>query len=110
MPKIHGFRDWFGDDKKKKDIERYTTMLEDESNKDRYLAALYLGHTGGPRALEVLIDTLKDPDAYVRARAAEAIGMIGGQKAIDILIAAMKDPDHQVRLRSSGGFGQYLWS
>jgi len=50
-----------------------------------------LGKIGDARAVEPLIAPLKDGDSDVRAEAAEALGKIGDARAVEPLIAAHKD-------------------
>ena len=49
------------------------------------------------RAVEPLIQALKDEDSSVREGAAWALGSLGDTRAVDPLILALKDEDSQVR-------------
>lgn len=51
-----------------------------------------LGMMGDLRAVEPLIESLKDENESVRAQAAKALGRMGGSRAIEPLIASLKDP------------------
>ena len=54
-------------------------------------AAEALGKIGDARAVEPLIQALKDRDYDVRGKAAEALGKIGDARAVEPLIQALKD-------------------
>ena len=68
--------------------------------------AYALGQIGDKRALESLIDLLKDNNEYVRANAAYALGQIGDKRAIDPLIEAFKDNCNHVRVCVAKALGQ----
>ena len=65
--------------------------------RQRLNVATVLGMQRDVRAVEPLIDALRDPDAVVRSNAAWALGAIGDRKAVMPLIAALKDLDSAVR-------------
>jgi HEAT repeat protein len=50
-----------------------------------------LGEIGDPRAVDPLIEALKDEYSRVRSSAARALGEIGDPKAVDPLTEALKD-------------------
>jgi len=60
-------------------------------------AARALGKIGGSRATETLIQALKDEHWAVRWAAAEALGDIGEEPAVESLIQALKDENEGVR-------------
>lgn len=68
-----------------------------------------LGKINDPRALEPLIDALKDTDSDVRGSAAEALGRIKDPRAIEPLVAALgKETDMFIRsgtARALAGIG-----
>lgn len=57
-----------------------------------------MGKIGDPRAIDPLINTLKDNEERARALAARSLGMIGDPRAINPLICAQKDHDRSVRI------------
>jgi HEAT repeat protein len=65
-----------------------------------------LGKIGDPKAVDPLINALKDEDEYVRKNAAGALGKIGDPKAVDPLINALKDDDIGVRWRVVEALGK----
>jgi HEAT repeat protein len=67
----------------------------------RAIAAATLGNIGDAKAVDPLIEALKDADDDVRERAAEALGKIGDAKAVDPLIEALKDASGEVRWRAA---------
>jgi HEAT repeat protein len=54
----------------------------------------------------VLIDSLEDKDAVIRANAARALGFIGDPQAISALTKALKDPERNVRRAAVYGLGE----
>jgi len=69
-------------------------------------AAEALGKIKDPRAVEPLIEALKDKDFRVRWNAAEALGEIGDPKAVKPLIAALKDENSGVRSSAAFALGE----
>jgi len=70
----------------------------DEEWGTRGTAAWALGRIGDTRAVEPLIDALKDEHEYVRMYAARALGWIGDVRAVDALTyVASMDEDNRVR-------------
>jgi len=64
----------------------------------RFAAAAALGELGDPRAVELLIEALKDKDLRVRFEAALALGVSEDPRAVGPLIeAALKDEEGLVR-------------
>ena len=63
----------------------------------RKAAAQALGNIADPRAVEPLINTLKDEDLYVRKAAAQALGNTADPRAVEPLINTLKDEDLSVR-------------
>ena len=59
----------------------------------RKAAAEALGQIADPRALEPLIGTLQDRNAFVRRAAAGALGHLGDPRAVDALAAILCDTD-----------------
>ncbi|MDD5774772.1 MAG: HEAT repeat domain-containing protein, partial [Candidatus Omnitrophica bacterium] len=63
----------------------------------RKKAAWKLGEIGDARSVAPLIDTLRDPDSYVRRNVAKALGEIGDKRAVEPLIKAVEDSNSDVR-------------
>ncbi|MDD3566085.1 MAG: HEAT repeat domain-containing protein [Methanothrix sp.] len=61
-------------------------------------AVLALGESGDPRAIDPLIEALKDKDVQVRLWAASDLGDFGDPKAVAPLIEALKDERPVVQL------------
>jgi HEAT repeat protein len=76
-----------------------TVFREDKSGKVRATAADVLGEIGDKRAVETLINALKnDSDSEVRKRAVIALGEIRAAEVVEHLIISLKkDPDSKVR-------------
>lgn len=85
-------------------------MRGDKSPRLRAGAATVLGRVGpnAKAAINVMVDSLKDPDPGVRAAVAEALGRIGDEAkgAIPKMAALLKDPDAGVRLSAAFGLGR----
>jgi len=58
-----------------------------------------------PRAVEPLIETLKDKNLSVRFAAAAALGELGDPRAVELLIEALKDKDLRVRFEAALALG-----
>jgi len=56
-----------------------------------------LADIGDERAVEPLIEALKDDKWYVRRCSVRALGIIGDERAVEPLIEALKDDDESVR-------------
>ena len=69
-------------------------------------AAEALGEIGDTRAVEPLIQALKDKDYDVRRHAAEALGEIGDTRAVGPLLQALKDKDDAVRRYGAEALGE----
>jgi len=59
-------------------------------------AAFALGRIGDSRAVNPLIDALKDEDRWVREAAAEALASIRDPGAVNPLIDDLKDEDEDL--------------
>lgn len=70
-------------------------LQNSQTKKDvRAQAAMELGQIKDGRAVQPLINALKDTDSYVRGQAAEALGEIKDTRAVDSLITTLKDEDY----------------
>ena len=78
-------------------IERMIATLQSEAPEARQRAAWALGEQESPKAVGVLIESLKDTDAGVRSMAAWALGEIKDRRAVVPLIAALPDADLYAR-------------
>jgi HEAT repeat protein len=63
-------------------------------------AAYVLGRIGDPRALDPLVDALRDTDAKVRAESAAALAELQDPAAVKPLLEATSDPEHNVRIQA----------
>lgn len=63
----------------------------------RRAAAIVLGFTKDPRAVEPLIDRLSEPDRVMRHSVVVALGMLGDPRAIQSLLERLSDRDMDVR-------------
>lgn len=72
------------------------TFREGESY-ERHLAAVKLGKSGNPAAVEPLIQALSDPDHLLRSFAAIALGSFEDARAIAPLIRILGDEQQRVR-------------
>lgn len=78
-------------------INRLSSVVEFE----RMNAVKILGQIGDTRALEPLIEALKDKDWNVQEKTAEALGKIGDERAVEPLIYTLKDKSLIVRRAST---------
>lgn len=85
-------------------------MRQDKSAALRAQAASTLGRMGvlAKNVVNVMIESLKDPEANVRAAAAEGLGRIGEEAkgSIPKLAALLKDADAGVRLSAAFALGR----
>jgi len=105
---LKSFPGWGKSDEANRVVPELIVVLQDQ-RKDpevRKNAAEALGKIKDPRAVEPLIEALKDKDFRVRWNAAEALGEIGDPKAVKPLIAALKDKDSTVRLYAAEALGK----
>jgi len=72
----------------------------------RARAARILGQLREPLALRPLIDTLRDPDDWVRAGAATALGNLLDPTATEPLIACLRDAHPSVRAAAAEALGR----
>jgi HEAT repeat protein len=71
----------------------------------RQRAAEALGHLGQPRALDAMIEALKDVDRMVRRAAAVGLGKLGNVRALDSLVLALRDKERDVRSEAALALG-----
>jgi HEAT repeat protein len=85
-----------------------TVLFKDASDKVRTKATWALGVIGDTRAVEPLIEALKnDSDYDVREWVAFALGEIGDPRAIEPLIVALEnDSDSEMRWRAADALGK----
>jgi len=86
-------------------VEALIKALRDEQRM-RHGAAEALGILCDARAVEPLIDTLRDGASEVRHAAAEALGLLGDARAVEPFIEALGDADHAVRVVAATALGQ----
>ncbi|MBS7270706.1 MAG: HEAT repeat domain-containing protein [Candidatus Freyarchaeota archaeon] len=78
------------------DCSELVEPLKQEIQDARKGAAQALGMIGDPRAVEPLIQTLKD-EPGLRKEVVQALGMIGDPRAVEPLIQTLKDENREVR-------------
>ena len=71
----------------------------------RYEAARALALIGDTRAVDPLIEALRDDDSGVRGMAASGLGSIGDPRAVDPLIESLKDEGAYVRWSAADALG-----
>jgi len=86
-------------------------LLNALSHKDKDVqpgSAVALGQIGDKRAVQPLMDVLRDGEQYwfLRSNAAEALGRIGDKRAVSVLIGALKDDNSSVRSAAAEALGK----
>ncbi|MFH1725287.1 MAG: PorV/PorQ family protein [Elusimicrobiota bacterium] len=76
----------------------FARALENGDEYERYEAVEGLGEMGGGRAVKLLVASLKDEYASVRAHAAMALGKLGVKSAVGPVLELLKDRDKDARL------------
>ncbi len=71
--------------------------MREEQDQHRVNAAIALGNSKEPRAVDVLVETLEDKSAKVREVSAIALGRIKNERALEPLGRALQDSDSDVR-------------
>lgn len=90
---------------KNRDVEGLIRVLMEEKS-NRNSVALALGNIGDERAVEPLIQALKDKNAGVRRVVADALGKIKDERVLEPLIQALEDRDNDVRNRAAKALGK----
>jgi HEAT repeat protein len=75
-------------------------LVSDPAPFVRVKASQSLGAIGHPAVIDYLINTLKDPEWWVRVRAVEALEKLG-ERSIAALLPALEDEDPEVRKRAA---------
>jgi HEAT repeat protein len=81
--------------------------MEKEKSDEGLNAADLRNESKGPNTSAALVESLKDPDAWVRSRAARRLSLVHPTpvEAIPNLIDLLKDPDTEVRASAAGALG-----
>jgi HEAT repeat protein len=88
----------------KDDVEDLISILKyGKSKYSRWEAAEALGKIGDTRAVDLLIEKLKDKKLLVRWKAAEALGEIKDYRAVEPLIHVLNDKDEDWSVRKNAG-------
>ncbi|BCL79577.1 HEAT repeat domain-containing protein [Ktedonobacteria bacterium brp13] len=96
-----------GRKKENEDVKVLIEALRDTDNRARQRqAAMALGQFGDVRAVEPLIEALRDNYSGIRERAVVALGQIGDVRAVEPLIALLSDNDGWVRRQVAVALGQ----
>ncbi|MBN1568775.1 MAG: HEAT repeat domain-containing protein [Acidobacteria bacterium] len=85
------------EDRQSKGFEEDLKALNSDNIDEKHRAAIALGKTGNPRAVEPLIKALADPDTFVRSFAAVSLGNLKDARAVEPLIKALGDENQRVR-------------
>jgi HEAT repeat protein len=72
-------------------VQAYLHQLSNDEAPYRWGAAEALGRLEDPRAVDLLMERLEDPDWRVREKAAWALGRIGDPRAVPKLNRLMRD-------------------
>ena len=92
--------------KAKKEVKGLINALKHKDEQVRKRAIDVLGEIKDPRAIELLIQSLKDEYFDIKKKAAEILVKIG-QPVVELLIQALKDKDRDIR--SGGSFFWFLF-
>jgi HEAT repeat protein len=90
----------------KEAAEALILQLYDRDGSIRWRAAVALGATGDPRAIDFLRKLTRDPDPLVRGRVVAALGHLEESRSLPDLIAAMSDTDARVRRQAALALGR----
>lgn len=83
--------------------DRLVAFLRGDSLESRIVAAGALGFSSRPEAIPVLLDGLRDSNAFVRSNAALSLGVIGSKDVpSNSLVVLLRDPEAAVR--ASGAY------
>ncbi len=96
-----------GDIKDRRAVEPLIKTIEkDDKDEEMLEVAIFgLGRIGDERAVDVLIQALKNTSGYVRAQAARALGTLKNVQAVEPLLEALKDVDGYVRWDAAESLG-----
>jgi hypothetical protein len=88
-----------------KDVEKnfdgIVAYISDENTSVRRLAIAFLGIAKSPKAIPLLIESLRDSSVAIRRTAGDCLSDIGSKKAIPAMIESLKDKSRIVRWRSA---------
>lgn len=79
------------------EFESLLKALQGSDAYERHRAAIALGRSGNPKAVDPLVAALADQDPFVRSFAATALGNLGDRRAVPPLIKALTDKEMIVR-------------
>ena len=90
-------------------VEKFIEELKDDDFDVRRSAVNALQDIGDNRAIEPLIEALKDEHEFkIRWSIRRGIKKIGGENVVESLISALKDDDHKVREAIVEALGGYI--
>jgi len=95
--------------KARKNMKGLIKTLKYNDHYVRGFAADALGEIGDSRAVEPLINALKDPFSDVQYYATRALGEIGDKRAVEPLTKALKYKDSGVRMRAAEALEMIAW-
>lgn len=79
------------------DLQYWLALLDDDSSKNRMIAAQHLGNTGDPDVIPLLIHAAQDNSVTVARTAMLALGKIGGDAVTSTLLEALEHDNVWVR-------------
>ena len=85
--------------------EARDTLLNNEDPDERIGAIMLLTGDEGPESMQLLMETLDDPDAEVRLAAVEALGDRVEDLTPGLLVKPLRDPDAEVRFEAVSVLG-----
>jgi HEAT repeat protein len=94
-----------GNDQGNKDFEVSLKALHGDDAYEKQRAAIALGKSGNPAAVDALIAALNDNDTFVRSFAAIGLGNLKDPRALDPLIKALGDDNERVQRSAAEALG-----
>lgn len=88
-------------------LEHLERLMKKADSPTAPLAAEALGKSENPRAVLVLVDAIKAPDASVRLSVARALGLLGGSRADGALKKLKGDPNPGVRAVAQSALSEH---
>jgi HEAT repeat protein len=87
------------------EFEDFLKALRSDDSYERQRAAIALGKSGNPAAIDPLIKALTDEDTFVRSFSAVALGNFKDPRVLDPLIKALEDGNQRVRRSAAEALG-----
>ncbi len=87
------------------ELEESIKALQSADSYERHRAAIALGRSGSPEAVEPLLGALNDRDTFVRNFACTSLGNLGDPRAVAPLVKALGDESLVVRRSAAEALG-----